>query len=709
MTNLIKMNIWSQIPFLRLLLPFIAGILTAVYSEWQFDFLNYLIPVLFIVIALFVFIKGLNVSYSYSWIFGAFISITLFLSGFQLTILNTDKFKPNHFSRFEDSELYYVKTNEPYLEKGKSYKISVSVLAAKKNGKWIEASGKAMCYFKKDSLAKQLYYGDCIVVKTKFNEVKPPQNPGEFNYKRFLSFHNIYHSAYIPSENWKALGINEGNKIINASYELRDYLLNIYRENNITGDEFAVGSALVLGYDDKIDQDLTSAYASSGALHVLSVSGLHVGIIYVIFSYLLFFMDKFKHGKMIKCFSLLFILWFYATLTGLSPSVLRSATMFSIIAIAQSTKYNTNIFNTLSVSCFLLLLYNPYLIMEVGFQLSFLAVLGIVSIQPWIYEKWQPHNWFLNQIWLITSVSIGAQIATFPLGLLYFHQFPNYFLFSNLIVIPISTIILGYGILMFALGKISVVGAICGKGFSYLVIALNESVRFVDKTPGALMEGISISIIETWIIYALTIFLMLYIYKKHLRFLFLSMTIFILLLSFQVVESHNIKKQKAIVIYNTPKISAYDFIDGNRTVFLADSSLINNPGRMLFHIKHNWWDRNVTVQNQIENNKIISYSDENISIKNNFVQFGNKKITIIDSLPRIKYPLKNKPQVDLIILSKNPKIKISDLKNWFEFKKIIIDSSNGEWKNEKWKKECEELKINFYSVIDSGAYIEELK
>lgn len=703
------MNIWSQIPFLRLLLPFIAGILTEVYSGWKFDELNYIILSFFLIIAIFVFIKQLNVSYAHSWIFGTFIAITLFLSGFQITFLNTDKFKEDHFSNyFDGAELFYVQTNEPYLEKEKSYKISVNVLAVKKNGKWIHTRGNAMCYFKKDSLAKQLRYGDCMVVKIKWNEIKPPQNPGEFNYKRFLSFHNIYHSAYISSENWKALGTNEGNKILASAYNLRESLLSIYTQNNISGEEYAVGSALVLGYDDKIDQDLINAYASSGALHVLSVSGLHVGIIYIIFNFLLIFLDKFKHGKTIKCFSLLFILWFYATLTGLSPSVLRSATMFSFIVLAQTWKWNTNIFNTLSVSCLALLLYNPYLIMEVGFQLSFLAILGIVSIQPWIYEKWQPNNWFVNQIWLITSVSIGAQIATFPLGLLYFHQFPNYFLFSNLLVIPISTIILGYGILMFALGKISAIGAVCGKIFTGLVWFLNESVRVAEQLPGALLQGISISIFETWIIYLLTIFLIIYIYKKHLRFLYLSLSAFILLLSLQTVESHSIKKQKTIIIYNVPKNSAYDFLEGNKTVFISDSSLIHNPGRMLFHIKHNWWDSGIKEQKLFENDKLKQFSNDNLCVKNNFIQFGNKRIVLIDSIPRITSSLDKKLIVDLIILSKSAKIKISDLKKWFEFEKIIIDSSNKEWKSKKWEQECKMLKIECHSVIENGAYIEEI-
>lgn len=702
------MNTWNQIPFLRLLLPFLLGILTAIYCGTQIEYLDYILFGLFIFIAFFVFIKRLNVSYKYLWIFGTFITPLFFLCGFQVTVLNTEKFNSDHFSKFSDAELFYVKTSGTSLEKEKSYKIIANVLAVKQNGTWIPTSGSAMCYFKKDSSSKNIRYGDCMILKTKFTEIKPPQNPSEFNYKRFLSFHNIYHQAYIPSENWLALGINGGNKILSASYSLREYLLNIYKENNITGDEFAVGSALVLGYTDKLDQDLINTYASSGALHVLSVSGLHVGIIYLIFNYLLFFLDKFKHGKFIKMILLLFILWLYATLTGLSPSVLRSAAMFSFVVVAKTWRYSTNIFNTLAVSCFTLLLYNPYLVMDVGFQLSYLAVFGIVAIQPWLYEKWQPKTWLIDQIWLITSVSLAAQMATFPLGLLYFHQFPNYFLFSNLIVIPVSTIILGYGLLMFILGKISIIGITCGKIFSTLVWFLNESVRMIDQTPGALMQGISTNISETLMIYFLVIFLIIFIYKKQVRYLFISLAAVLVLLSFQTIEAHSVRKQKTIIVYDIPKVSAYDFINGNQTLFLADSSLIHNQSRMLFHVRHNWWDRTITNQKLIESERKTEISDDNISIKSNFIQFDNKRIAIVKALPDTHSTCHQKLKVDMLILSKNPKIKIQDLQKWFEFKKIIIDSSNPAWKTERWKKECENLKIDFYSVIDSGAYIEEL-
>jgi competence protein ComEC len=547
-----------------------------------------------------------------------------------------------------------------------------------------------------------------VVFKSNFTEVRPPQNPSEFNYKLFLSFHNIYQQAYIPSENWKLLQRDQGNPVLSASYSLREYLLNIFRENGLAGDEYAVGSALVLGYTDKLDQDLISAYASSGALHVLSVSGLHVGIIYLVANFRLLFLDKIKFSKPIKIFLLLFIVWFYSILTGMSPSVLRSAAMFSLIIIAKGWKYDTNIFNTLAVSCFALLLWNPYLIMEVGFQLSYLAVLGIVAVQPWLYEKWQPKNWLLNHIWVLTSVSIAAQVVTFPLGLLYFHQFPNYFLVSNLIVIPISTIILLYGLFVLAVGKIAVVGTFCTKIFSWIVWLLNESVRLTEKTPGSLLEGISISILETWLIYFFIIFILVFLFQKRQRFVYPALGILILVLSIQVYENYRERKQRTFIVYNIPKTQAYDFISGKNGVFLSQTSFMNNASSVKFHVSHNWDDMGITERKFIEAVGKESYSSEIFLRENNFLQFASRKMMVIDSLPYLKNDLSQKLSVDYIILSKNAKARIKDLQKQFSFKKIIIDSSNSEWKNNKWKKECEELKVDFYSVIDNGAYIENL-
>ena len=710
------MNIWTQIPFLRLLLPFIAGISTAIFLDKKIFLINYLTPALFILIAFYIFIKRLNLSYAYSWVFGLLITIMCFVCGFQFTVLNTDKFKINHFSNFLDgTDIVYIQIDEPYLEKEKSFKFRAKVLAVRQKNttpslteNWINTSGDLICYFLKDEFSQQIRYGDCLIINSQLNEINPPQNPSEFNYKEYLSHRNIYHQTYIPSGSWKIVASTDGNTLLNASYFLRDYLLTIYKKINIKGDELAVGSALVLGYDDKVDPDLINAYAGSGALHVLSVSGLHVGILFFIFNSLLLSIEKYKYGKIITTIALLFILWFYATLTGLSPSVLRSAAMFSFIVIAQPWKYNTNIFNTLAVSCFALLLYNPYLIMDVGFQLSFLAVAGIISIHPWLYEKWEPKMWLIKQIWFITSVSIAAQIVTFPLGIFYFHQFPNYFLLSNLVVIPLSTIILCYGILLFVIGGISFIGIACGKLFSGLVWLLNTSVQITNQLPGATIQEISINNLEAVLIYLTVFFLLFFMYNRELKFLSLSLVTMIILLASQIVEVHSSQKEGTIIVYNIPKISAYSFTHATETTLLADASLLRNQRKLLFHIKPDWWKRNIKSEALIETNNETDTVNRYVSIKNNYVQFHNKRIVVIDTLPIIHYKPHKKLYADLIILSKSAKIKIQDLQKLFEFKKIIIDSSNSEWINQKWKKECRKLNINFYSVLDSGAYVEEM-
>lgn len=705
------MNLWNQVPVLRLLLPFIAGIITAVYfpDDWRtkFDVISLAILLLFAFTATYVFIKRLQVNYLVAPLYGFLMLLLIFCCGFQLTNLKTEKFNRDHFSNYKGG-MYIARCTEPSFEKERSYKVVLEVLAVRVDGAWKNSSGKAVCYFKKDSLSAGLGYGDCMLISAEFNTVKPPQNPGEFNYRQFLSFHNIYHQAYIAPEKWRRLNVNIGNAVIRYAHESRANLLSIFRENNVTGQEFAVGSALVLGYDDKVDQDLISAYASSGALHVLSVSGLHVGIIYVVANFLLMFLDKFRNGTLLKVFLLLLILWAYATLTGLSPSVLRSAAMFSLIVVAKGLKYDTNIFNTLAVACFALLLFDPYFIMQVGFQLSFLAVLGIVGIQPWLYDKWRPQSRFVNYVWVVVSVSIAAQAATFPLGLLYFHQFPNYFLFSNLIVIPVSTVILIYGLFVLLVGKIAVVGPFCAKLFSWMVWLLNESVRITDRIPGALLEGISISIAETWVIYALILCLIIYLFYGNKKYFICGLVLLMALLFFQGYENYRERNQRLLVVYNTPKATAINLISGKKNWLIADTLLLRNKSRMLFHIKHHIWDSGIEDEKHLGRETTDRFSSDHFAVKDNFIQFGNRMLALVDKPLPPWMELSKKFPADYVVLTRNAGVRIKDLHRFFSFKKVIIDASNSEWKNKKWKEECEELKVNYYSVIDSGAYVEEL-
>ena len=694
------MKVWNQAPLVRLLVPFLIGIICAVYCPFHVKNILIYSSVLFAAVAAITLIPKFYITYRKSYWFGLLINLSLFIFAYQLTIYNTQKFSPSHFSNYiKGNDIVYARLADSYIEKEKSLKSVIEILFIENNGQWKKCLGKAMVYLKKDSSSMRLKYGDEILLKTNFKVVPSPQNPGEFNYKRFLSFHNIYQQGYVNTSDWRNLERNSGNPLLKYSIGLRTSLLEVLKTNNLTGDELSVGAALLLGYTDKLDADIISAYSSTGALHVLSVSGLHVAIVYIVFSWFLFFLDKKKKGRIIKAVLLILFLWFYAALTGLSPSVLRAATMFSFIIVAKAFNKHTNIYNTLAASALFLLLINPYLIMEVGFQLSYLAVIGIVYIQPKIQEWFTFDNWLLNQIWTITAVSIAAQIATCPLGLHYFHQFPNYFLLSNLIVIPISTVIIYVGIGVFTFSHIPIAVKYLAIVFTWLIWFLNASVKWIESLPFSLLQGISISILETWLLYGLTIVILFYMSNRNYNYLKYSLWFCIAILLSQTIEQSKEYTQKKIIVYNVPKTSAVDFIKSKSNILLTDSSFANNKSRLLFHVKHNWWELG------LNNNKIISDNLETklFQNKNNFIQFLNKKMLILKTAIEFKEKNENKLDLDYLIVSNNAQMSMQEINHLFRVKKIIFDSSNSEYQLRKWKKECVAMNQEYTSVTDSGA------
>lgn len=694
------MKVWNQAPLVRLLIPSLVGIIMAVYLPYRFHNLLIYSSFLFIIVAAVVLIPKFNISYRKSFWFGFLINASLLIFAYQLTIFKTQKISPTHFSHFcTGKSIVYARLADSYIEKEKSLKAVVEIIAIKEEKRWRKCSGKAMVYFKTDSLAKCLKYGDELLIEANFKAILPPQNPGEFNYKRFLSFHNIYSQAYVKSHDWIALNKNSGHLILKYSIVLRNKLLEILKQNYLEGDELSVGAALLLGYTDKLDPDLISAYSSTGALHVLSVSGLHVAIVYVVFSWMLFFLDKNKNGKIIKAVLLILFLWFYAALTGLSPSVLRAATMFSFIIVAKATNKHTNIYNTLAASALFLLLINPYLIMEVGFQLSYLAVIGIVYIQPKIYAWFEFDNWILDQVWMITAVSIAAQIATFPLGLHYFHQFPNYFLLSNLIVIPVSTLILYVGIALFTFAQIPIVVKYLSILFTWLIWFLNASVKWIEALPFSLLQGISISVMETWLLYGLIILFLFYLNNRKYKFLIYTLSFCIAILISQVVEQAIQFKQNKIVVYNVQKTTAIDFVHSKQNVLLTDSAFAVNESRLLFHVKHNWWDLG------LNKSRIIStdYMHSDLMIKNKFIQFFEKRIFVLDKPIKFSENNSKKLNLDYLIVSSNAKMSIEEIIEMVRVKMFIFDSSNSEFRIKQWKEECEELNLEYCSTMDNGA------
>ncbi|HXH18505.1 MAG TPA: ComEC/Rec2 family competence protein, partial [Chitinophagales bacterium] len=398
------------------------------------------------------------------------------------------------------------------------------------------------------------------------------------------------------------------------------------------------------------------------------------------------------------------IIWIYAVLTGLSASVLRSAVMFTFVAMGSSLKRITNIYNVLASSAFFLLLINPYFLMEVGFQLSYLAVLGIVLLQPRIYPLFYTRYLLLDKIWMITAVSIAAQAATFPLGLLYYYQFPVYFLVSNLFVIPASTLVLYLGLALFALFWMPRVSNVIGLLLDKTIWFMDWVVLSIDSLPFALLQGISISVPESWFIYLIIAGIVVFFYYNRNSFFIASLAFAALLLGWNTIEKFLHMQQKRLIIYSVPNTTAMDFISGCEHLFVADSSLLNDYDRMLFHIKHNWWDSGLR-------SATAGVSDDFqmpfLKRKNQYIQFLDKRMVLLDKEFEASES-GTKLKVDFIILSKNVRVKMEKLAEAYDFGKIIFDSSNSGKRIQYWKKDCERLGIGYWDVNEQGAFVEEL-
>ena len=512
------MSLWNETPLFWFLLLFIAGILLAVYfpcSGLRWLVLSFSLLICF---SFYQFrYRKKSVYFRNRWKAGFTGYSVVFISGYLLACLHAESSAKAHFRNLDGAKWFVALVEEPPVEKDKSFKTILRIRYACDSAGWKSASGNCLSYIAKDSLSETLVYGDLLAFSGLPAAVSPPANPDQFDYKKWLAYKQVYDQVYIPAGKWKLLEHHRGSRLQAFSYTLRESLLNIFRKYGISGQDYAVLSALILGYEDDIDQETVSAYAAAGALHVLSVSGLHVGIIFVAINFILGFLNRNKYTRLVKSALIVLFLWFYALLTGLSPSVLRSATMLTFIIIGKSTRQHTSLYNTVAASAFFLLGINPYLVMQVGFQLSYAAVLGIIFLQPAIHAWLNPPGWLLRQVWGILSVSIAAQLATFPVGLNYFHQFPVYFMVTNLIVIPVSTLIIYGGIGLLALSGWPAGAMVAGHSLGLVVHFMNTMITFIEGLSGSVVSGIFISVFEMWMLYGFLLAFVSFLFKNESR------------------------------------------------------------------------------------------------------------------------------------------------------------------------------------------------
>jgi competence protein ComEC len=614
---------WSSAPFLRVALAFILGIAAYLYlgQSWAGSAVPWA--------------AGLVLGYALLWFWsqrqpspaatdaaGLVGLLAVAALGFARTQGATESWRSDHLTHVAPRvEFYRATVDEPPVVRPNTFATTLRVQAVRVGGRWQAATGGVRVSLPRhetDAPVPTPRYGEVWLVQGTPEPSKGPANPGEFDNRRYLQYHQVYHAQFVHQGQYKVLGYSPLSAVVAISQRAARVLDGVFRRYVPTPREYALGTALVLGFRDDIDQGTKQAYANTGTTHIMAVSGLQVGLLFVALRWLLAFVPlRNTRGAVLRRRLLtagvgLALIWSYAFLTGLSASVLRATVMFTLVIVGQALERQSSIYNTLSAAACALLLYNPFLLCDVGFQLSFLAVLSIVYLQPrlgrwldarnrvldqcrswqpiWVQKAWQATAGVADAAWQLTTLSVAAQLATFPLGLYYFHQFPFNFPLSNLIAVPISSAAVYMGVVLLlvkgvATGLSLLLPAAAGPWldwlpqgvghiFQGLIWSFNEYIFLIGRLwPGAVVGGIHLSQGQALLIFLLILVVSVFFSTRRLAWAAGALGLLALYGGSRIAEAAAMAPVREFVVYSIPHRSVVGFWQGAAPEFVTTDSL----------------------------------------------------------------------------------------------------------------------------------------
>jgi len=690
---------WSARPFVRIFLFIAIGILLA-FNFDQFREVSSFVYIGLIAILLLISLYLLNkrLSYTFHWIKGALLGLTIIFVGILMMTLHFPRNSVNQ-STLKGTFVGVISSHP--VETERTFKVVVT-LKQKMDSSVIPLSQKVLLYIEKDS-SYLLKYGDVLLFSSTLKPPDAPTNPDEFNYQKFLKTKGLEQVGFVRAQQYQIVGHDPPNRLMSWAIKLRQRILFALKENGLEGEEYAVAAAIVLGYDDVMDDGIRQNYQRAGAMHVLCVSGLHVGVIYLILELLLKFLNKNRRLKIVKVVVMLLAVWAYALITGLAPSVMRAAVMISFIIISKEVERDKDAYNTLAMSAVFLLLYNPGFLFEVGFQLSYAAVLGIVTFYWPFYRVMYIKNSILSKLWSATAISLAAQLGTFPLAVHYFHFFPTWFLLSNLVILLFSAPIIATGMLFIVVSWIPVISgwiAFVLSGFIYLMDYL---ITLIGHMPASGATDLYFPFVIVITIYLILFAGYRFIIKQEHGYIIPFLGFVLLLILVQVVHKFDVLNQKYVIVYDVGrKHDAIDFVLGTQHLLLCDSSLLKEPKTTNF----------VTANHRIrlglkKSESLITKNEEvpNIGLWSNELLFSFNGISIAKVTGSNFYPVDVPLPVSWVWITGSGRIDIEKLLETFSFQRVIIGQSVYRSYAKKLTEELSKLNIPVYNINKDGAYI----
>lgn len=665
---------------IRLSLFFVTGVLVGFYIEIDksVQYIGLGISLLILLFYYFLQYRSLHPQYTFS----ALAYLLVFQIGCLNATIQLPDHQENHYVHYvnQSAQNIVFEVSEVQKENDYNYKYLVEIHQIDEN----KCFGQCLIQLKKDSTTIPFHPGQFYWANTIIKDFNEPKNPTSFDYKKFMKRRGVYKQAYLTPFKLTNIKHIHSEKITYWAHQQRSRIKDSLLVNGFLQNESGLIQALILGQKDGIDPETYQDFSKAGVVHILAVSGLHVGIVLLILQYVFKPLEWLPYGQIIKTLTVIAFLWLFALMAGFSPSVSRAVTMFSLFAIAINMKRKTNTINVLCISLFILLLIHPQRIFEVGFQLSYSAVFAIVTMQPPLFKLWKPKWKPIKYLWSIASVTITAQLGVLPLSLYYFQQFPGLFMLANIVIIPLLGVLLVMGILVVLLSLIGFLPEFLQLTYAKMLQLLTVFVNKIASQEQFVIQNISF---DEWMFFSLSvaIFFLLLSFRKpqfgNLAPMLLGFISFFIASTFHF--KHANQHQEFIV-----------FDQARKSVFARQLA----GGLQVFSDEESDLTANYAVKNfeKLQGLKKLTFNK-----KQNIYRFNEEFVLVVDEKEVYEIPDLKKP---IVLLTNSPKINLERLIEMLEPSIIIADANNYRSFVELWKSTCQEHEIDFHYTFEDGAW-----
>lgn len=689
-------------PFFRLSGPLIVGIYCSdeLIFQGQSDWVaSCVFPLFFSSLGLLMLSFFQKSCYSRRWLFGVFLFLFCFVLGFMRM---THQMQAVEFTWGSEETTYrMVVVEKPQIRERSVFCRVLLTERIDSSYQKTVLNHKAIIYLSRDSLSERLYRGDELIAYTGFSAPTNHGNPDEFDYARFLLRHQVSVIGTARTGKWRKISQNVLHSFRQKALDYREQVLSIYHHLGFQGDDFAVLSALTVGYKEELSEDIRESFSVSGSSHVLALSGLHIGFLYALFWFCLRWLPgRWRGMAVLRTLLIITFLWGFAFFTGLSASVVRSVFMFSLFALSGLIRRKNFSLNTLFAVAFFMLLYRPAWLFDVGFQLSFCAVAAILLLQPRIYG-WFPevHSRFGHYLCGLMSVSIAAQIGTAPLVLLYFSRFSTHFLLTNLLVIPLVSFIMYAAVVMLLLTPYFSLQSIVAIGVKWLIELLSSCVRWVEQLPWASLDGIWLYGTDVLGIYLFLVLLGCYLNNCKARNLIFCIFSLFIVCTCHLLRQANDRPKPGFVFYNVRNCPAVHCLaaDGHSWLVYADS--IPDAPRLRKAVSGYWNRLHLDTPQAI----IMDYTGDMLAYHDHILSYSGRRICVVsDNRWRNKWaaqPL----FIDCLYVCRGYDGCLKELLELFTVRTVIFDASLSDYRRQAYEKECRRLDLPFISLSDKGS------